>query len=181
MENDIQSVLLTKEQIATKIIEMGKLIAKDYKGKNLMLVGILKGSMVFMADLMRAIDIPMTIDFMMVSSYGTHSKSTGHVKILKDLDYEVKDRDILFVEDIIDSGLTLSYLHELMNLRGVESVKICTLLNKPLRREKDIAVDYCGFDIPDEFVVGYGLDYCENYRNLPYVGILKREIYENND
>lgn len=178
MEQDIQRVLLTQDQIAEKVKQMGKQISKDYAGKNLILVGILKGSLVFMADLMRAITIPVTIDFMMVSSYGTNSKSTGHVKILKDLDYEVKDKDILFVEDIIDSGVTLSYLHELMRLRGAEGVKLCTLLNKPDRRKVDIEVDYCGFDIPDEFVVGYGLDFAERYRNLPYLGILKREVYE---
>jgi hypoxanthine phosphoribosyltransferase len=181
MEKDVERVLLTQEQIAQKVKELGEQIAQDYAGKNLMLVGILKGAMVFMADLMRAINIPITIDFMMVSSYGSGTKTTGHVKILKDLDYEVKDQDILFVEDIIDSGVTLEYLSELMRLRGAKSVKLCALLNKPERRKVEVDVDYCGFDIPDEFVIGYGLDYGESYRNLPYVGVLKRKIYEDND
>lgn len=179
MEQDIAGILLTQEQITEKVHEMGQKIASDYAGKRLLLVGILKGAMVFMADLMRAIDLPVTIDFMMVSSYGSGAKTSGHVKILKDLDYEVKDKDILFVEDIIDSGVTLSYLQELMRLRGARSVGLCALLNKPDRRQVDVAVDYCGFDIPDKFVVGYGLDYAERYRNLPYVAVLKREIYEN--
>ncbi len=179
MMQAIEKVLISEEMLREKVSELAAQISSDYAGKDLVLVSILKGGFVFAADLCRAITIPAAIDFMAVSSYGSSSKTSGVVKILKDLDKPVEGKDILIVEDILDSGITLSYLKELLIQRGVNSLKICTILNKPSRRQADIKPDYLGFDIPDEFVVGYGLDYDEKYRNLPFVGILKREIYEN--
>jgi hypoxanthine phosphoribosyltransferase len=149
----------------------------DYGGKNLLMVSILKGSVVFMADLMRAISIPVRIDFMSVSSYGTGVKTSGVVKIIKDLDINLAGYDVLIVEDILDSGLTLKYIADLLKSRNPRSVAICTLLDKPERRKADISADYLGFEIPDKFVVGYGLDYAEKYRNLPFIGVLKPEVY----
>lgn len=177
MQNDLKSVLFTDEQLSQKVKELGAQIAKDYVGKNLLLVSVLKGSVVFMADLMRAIDIPMQIDFMSVSSYGSGTESSGRVKILKDLSVDICGYDVVLVEDILDSGITLSNLMEMLRLRNPASIRICTLLNKPERRKAEVEVAYEGFSIPDEFVVGYGLDYDEKYRNLPYIGILKPEIY----
>lgn len=177
MRNDIQQVLITEEEIAAKVAELGRQISEDYKDKNLMMVSVLKGSIVFMADLMRSVTVHANIDFMSVSSYGTGVKSSGVVKILKDLDYPVEGYDLLVVEDILDSGMTLSYLRELLSDRKAKSIRIATLLDKPERRKVDIKPDYVGFTVPDEFVVGYGLDYAEKYRNLPFVGILKPEIY----
>ena len=177
MEKDLKSVLFTSEQLQEKVQEIGAQIAKDYADKNLLLVSVLKGSVVFMADLMRAIDIPMQIDFMSVSSYGAGTESTGRVKILKDLSVDICGYDVVLVEDILDSGITLSNLMELLQLRSPASIRICTLLNKPDRRKAEVSVAYEGFSIPDEFVVGYGLDYDEKYRNLPYIGVLKPEIY----
>ncbi len=165
------------EEINLKVKELGKQITKDYSGKNLMLVGILKGAVIFMAELAKNIDMPVLMDFMAVSSYGKSSTSTGVVRIIKDLDCSIEDKDILIVEDIIDTGLTLSYLTDNLKKRGAKSVKICTLLDKPDRRKADVPVDYRGFIIPDEFVVGFGLDYAEQYRNLPYVAALKEEVY----
>lgn len=177
MEDIIKEVLVSEEDIAKKIKELGKQITEDYKGKNLMLVGILKGAVIFMAELAKNINMPVLMDFMAVSSYGKSSTSTGVVRIIKDLDCSIDDKDILIVEDIIDTGLTLSYLTDNLRKRGANSVKIVTLLDKPDRRKADVPVDYRGFTIPDEFVVGYGLDYAEQYRNLPYVAALKEEVY----
>ena len=177
MEQDLSKVLITEEEIRAKVQEIGARISEDYKDKNLLLVGILKGSVVFMADLMRNLSVHARIDFMSVSSYGSGTKSSGVVKIVKDLDNNVEGYDLLLVEDILDSGLTLSYLRELLRDRHPNSIRIVTLLNKPSRRTADIQPDYCCFDVPDEFVVGYGLDYDEHYRNLPYVGVLREEIY----
>jgi hypoxanthine phosphoribosyltransferase len=177
MEHIIKEVLVTSEEIDAKVKELGKQITKDYSGKNLMLVGILKGAVIFMAELAKNIDMPILMDFMAVSSYGKSSTSTGVVRIIKDLDCSIEDKDILIVEDIIDTGLTLSYLTDNLKKRGAKSVKICTLLDKPDRRKADVPVDYRGFTIPDEFVVGFGLDYAEQYRNLPFVAALKEEVY----
>ena len=176
--NDIQKILISEEQLAAKVAELGAAISWDYEGKKLMILGVLKGSVVFMADLLRHITIPVEMDFMAVSSYGAGVKTTGVVKILKDLDRLIEGYHVLVVEDILDSGMTLSYLTELLRARGPASVRIATLLDKPERRKVDIAPDYVGFTVPDEFVVGYGLDYAELYRNLPYVGILAPHVYE---
>lgn len=177
MEKDIKDILLTEQQIAQAVRQLGKKISEDYKEKNLMLVSVLKGSVVFMADLMRAISIPVSIDFLSVSSYGSGVKTTGVVKILKDLDEQLVDSDVLLVEDILDSGMTLAYLSEHIEAKGARSIRIATLLDKPERRRVDIKPDYRCFVVPDEFVVGYGLDYNEKYRNLPYVGVLKPRVY----
>ncbi len=176
--NDIQKILISEEQLAAKVAELGAAISRDYEGKKLMILGVLKGSVVFMADLLRHITIPVEMDFMAVSSYGAGVKTTGVVKILKDLDRLIEGYHVLVVEDILDSGMTLSYLTELLRDRGPASIRIATLLDKPERRKVDIAPDYVGFTVPDEFVVGYGLDYAELYRNLPYVGILAPHVYE---
>ncbi len=177
LEEDILEVLVAKEEIISLTKELGERITKDYRGKRPLLIGILKGACPFMSDLIQAIPLDLTIDFMAVSSYGQSSKSTGEVRILKDLDATVEDRDILIVEDIIDSGNTLFYLKNLLLSRGAKSVELVTLLNKPERRTREIEVKYIGRDIPDHFVVGYGLDFNETYRNLPYIGILKPEVY----
>ena len=177
MQQDVLRVLLSEEEIRAKCKEMGARISQEYKGKNLMLVTVLKGAVVFLADLMRAIDVPAEIDFMVVSSYGSGVKSSGVVKIVKDLDVPLAGKDLLIVDDILDSGLTLSYNKELLASRGPASIKIATLLDKPSRRKVDLVADYIGFSVPDEFVIGYGLDYDEKYRNLPYIGILKPEVY----
>ena len=177
MQQDVLRVLLSEEEIRAKCKEMGARISQEYKGKNLMLVTVLKGAVVFLADLMRAIDVPAEIDFMVVSSYGSGVKSSGVVKIVKDLDVPLAGKDLLIVEDILDSGLTLSYIKDLHASRGPASIKIATLLDKPSRRKVDLVADYIGFSVPDEFVIGYGLDYDEKYRNLPYIGILKPEVY----
>ncbi|MBQ9936734.1 MAG: hypoxanthine phosphoribosyltransferase [Oscillospiraceae bacterium] len=177
MKNDILKVLVTESELNQKVNEIGAAISRDYEGKNLLLVSILKGSVTFMADLMRAISIPLKIDFMAVSSYGSGVKTSGVVKIIKDLDIDLSGYDVLIVEDILDSGMTLKYITELLKTRGTKSIKIATLLDKPSRRKADVKADYYGFDIPDEFVVGYGLDYDEKYRNLSYIGVLKPEVY----
>lgn len=179
MEQDVLKVLLTEEELKERIDELGAMISRDYAGKNLLMVSVLKGSIAFMADLMRAIDIPVAIDFMATSSYGAGTKTSGVVKIVKDLDLNLAEYDVLLVEDILDSGRTLSYLLELLESRQPKSVKICTLLDKPERREVDVPVAYTGFTVPDEFVIGYGLDFDEKYRNLPYIGVLKPEVYSN--
>lgn len=178
MIRDMAEILLSEVVIQEKVQGMGKEIARDYAGKNLFIIGVLKGSSIFMADLARAIDIPLAFDFMAVSSYGNSTSSSGVVRINKDLETSIEGKDVLIVEDIIDSGLTLSYLVENLKSRNPASLKIATLLNKPERRKANVQVDYCGFDIPDKFVVGYGLDYAEKYRNLPYIGVLKPEIYQ---
>jgi len=177
MRQDIKKVLICEQELASKVKGLGERISEDYKGKHLLLVSVLKGSIVFMADLMRAITIPLQVDFMSVSSYGTGVKTSGVVKILKDLDNPVEGLDLIIVEDILDSGMTLGYLREVLAQRGCRSIRIVTLLDKPERRQVDIIPDYCGFVVPDEFVVGYGLDYAEKYRNLPFVGVLKSEVY----
>ena len=177
LRDDIEKVLVTEEEIRQKVAELGEQITRDYRGKNLLMVSVLKGSVIFMADLMRAVDLPCTIDFMCVSSYGSGTSSSGVVKIIKDLDGDLSGKDVLIVEDILDTGVTLSNLVPMLKMRNPNSVKICTILDKPSRRKANIQPDYEGFQVPDEFVVGYGLDYDEKYRNLPYVGVLKPEIY----
>lgn len=177
MVNDIAKVLITEKQLDDKVKELGRKISEDYRGKNLVMISVLKGSVVFMADLMRAVTIPCEIDFMSVSSYGADTKTSGVVKIVKDLDQNLEGKDLLIVEDILDSGMTLSYIKGMLEQRGTNSIRLCTLLDKPERRKADVTADYFGFVVPDEFVVGYGLDYAEKYRNLPYVGVLKEEVY----
>ena len=177
MHDDILKVLVSEEELKAKVAELGAQISKDYEGRNLVLVSILKGSVVFMADLMRAVSIPCSIDFMVVSSYGGNTTSTGLVKIIKDLDGDLSGKDVLIVEDILDTGITLSNLVPMLKMRNPNSVKICTILDKPSRRKADIQPDYEGYQVPDEFVVGYVLDYDEKYRNLPYVGALKPAVY----
>lgn len=177
MKSDIKKILITEEEVSDRIKQLGKQITEDYKEKNLIVVGILKGAVVFMSELCKRIDLPIDIDFMSVSSYGKSSKSTGEVKIIKDLDDSVEGKDILIVEDIIDTGLTLSYLTDNLKKRGANSVKIITLLDKPGRRNIQVKVDYLGFEVPNEFIVGYGLDFSEMYRNLPYIAALKEEVY----
>lgn len=179
MQDDILRVLLSEEEIAQKVQQIGKQITQDYRDKNLLMVSVLKGSVVFMADLMRAVDCHARIDFMSVSSYGNGTKTSGVVKIIKDLDLNLEGYDLLLVEDILDSGKTLYYLREILKERNPASIRIATLLNKPARREADIVPDYSCFEVPDEFVVGYGLDFAEKYRNLPYIGVLKPEVYSN--
>ncbi len=165
-------VLLTEEEVDARIKEIGEKISKDYEGKQIHLICVLKGGSFFMCELAKRITVPVSMDFMSVSSYGGDTKSSGIVKIVKDLDESIKDKDVLVVEDIVDSGRTLSYLMELLRDRGPKSLHLCTLLDKPDRRVVDVDVDYTGFQIPDEFVVGYGLDYDQRYRNLPYIGII---------
>ncbi|MCL2486009.1 MAG: hypoxanthine phosphoribosyltransferase [Oscillospiraceae bacterium] len=174
LDNNIEKILISEKELKRAVTRLGKQISADYQGKNLMMVSVLKGSVVFMADLMRAITIPCSIDFMAVSSYAGRV-STGAVRIIKDLDYPLDNCDLLIVEDILDSGRTLHYIIDILSLRGPRSIKICTLLDKPERRVVQIESNYLGFKIPDAFVVGYGLDYNEKYRNLPYIGILKIE------
>ncbi len=175
---DVAHVLLTEEQIRDKVAELGKRISEDYAGRELTLVSVLKGSLPFMADLMRHITIPLRIDLMEVSSYGGGAtESSGLVRILKDLSASIEGRDVLIVEDIIDTGLTLNYLIRYLRGKNPHSLKICTLLDKPARRLVDIPLDYVGYEIPDEFVVGYGLDFGEIYRNLRFVGVLRPECY----
>lgn len=166
-------VLLSEEEVDARIQAIGEQINKDYAGKQVHLICILKGGSFFMCELAKRITVPVSLDFMSVSSYGSDTKSSGIVKIVKDLDDSIKDKDVIVVEDIVDSGRTLSYLMEMLNSRGPKSLRLCTLLDKPDRRVVDVKVDYTGFTIPDEFVVGYGLDYDQKYRNLPYIGIVK--------
>lgn len=177
LEQDIERVLFSEEELSRRVGEIAAEINRDYAGKEPMLISVLRGSFVFMADLTRRIDVHCTIDFMSVSSYGKGTTSSGQVQITKDLSDDIEGKDIIVVEDILDSGNTLSYLLELLRARKPASMKLCTLLDKPDRRVKDVHVDYTGFTIPDEFVVGYGLDYAERYRNLPYIGILKPRVY----
>ena len=177
MTNVIEKVLISEEEIKNAINRIAENIKKDYEGKDVLFVGLLKGSVAFMADLLKAYDNMCTIDFMAVSSYGSGTQSSGRVNIIKDLSQPIEGKDIVIVEDIIDSGNTLSFIKAYFETKKANSVRICTLLNKPSRRVVDIDVDYIGFDIPDEFVVGYGLDFDEHYRNLPYVGVLKRSVY----
>jgi len=176
-EQDIESVLFQEEELKQRVKELGAQITADYKDKEIVLITVLRGSYIFMADLSRAIDLPCVIDFMSVSSYGKGTTSSGQVQITKDLSEDIEGKHVIVVEDILDSGNTLSYLLEILEARKPASVRLCTLLDKPDRRVKNIQADYCGFTIPDAFVVGYGLDYAERYRNLPYIGILKPEVY----
>ncbi len=178
MRDYIEKVLVTSEDIQAKAKELGEKITNDYKEKDLVLICILKGGVFFLTDLAKHIELPVTIDFMAVSSYGKSAESSGVVKIIKDLDESIKGKDILIVEDIIDTGLTLSYLVENLKSREPNSVKICTLLDKPEKRKANVEVDYIGFVIPDKFVVGYGLDFAGKYRNAPFVSILKEEYYK---
>ena len=182
MRNDIAKILISEEQIQARVKEMGEQIARDYEDKNPVMVCILKGAVMFYTDLLRSMPIPVALDFMAVSSYGKTTKSSGEVEIRKDLAISIENRHVIIVEDIIDSGFTLTYLTRMLQARGAASIRIATLLDKPARRAPGITLktDYHGFIVPDEFVVGYGLDYDERYRNLPFIGVLKPEVYENN-
>jgi hypoxanthine phosphoribosyltransferase len=177
LHKDIQEILYNEEQIQQKVKELGQQISLEMEGRNLLVICVLKGAFMFMADLIKSITLPLEIDFMAVSSYGPSTKSSGVVKIIKDLDIPVEGRDVLIVEDIIDSGLTLSYLIDVLERRNALSISVVTLFDKPARRTVELEPEYKGFTLPDAFVVGYGLDYAERYRNLPFVGILKEEIY----
>lgn len=178
MERDVKEILLTEEQIKKRVKELGKQITEEYKDKNsLLVIGILKGSSIFFCDLVREINLPIEIDFMAVSSYQNSSVTNGEVKILKDISISPTKKNILFVEDIIDTGFTMGKVEEIFMERGANSVKLCALTSKPERRKVDVKIDYLGFEIPNEFIIGYGLDYSEKYRNLPYIGVLKEEIY----
>ncbi len=177
IQQDIEKVMITEEQIQERIVEIGAQLTEEYKDRFPLAIGVLKGAVPFMADLMKRYDSYIEVDFMDVSSYGNATVSSGEVKILKDLNTSVEGRDVIIIEDIIDSGLTLSYLVDLFKYRKAKSIKIVTLLDKPSGRKVDLKADIVGFKVPDGFVVGYGLDYAEKYRNLPYIGILKREVY----
>lgn len=177
MINDIKEVLYSEAVLASRVAEMGAQIEADYAGKELLVIGVLKGANIFMGDLIRKINLPIKMDFIAASSYGFSTESSGVVKIIKDLDYSIEGKHVLIVEDIIDTGLTLKYLRENFLSRKPASLQICTLLDKPERRQVEIDVKYIGYQIPDEFIVGYGIDYAEQYRNLPYVVTLKPEVY----
>ena len=179
MEKDIDRVLFSQEELQTRIQELGAQISRDYAGKEPLLISVLRGSYIFMADLTRALDCMCRVDFMAVSSYGSGTTSSGQVEIVKDLSDSIEGKDLIIVEDILDSGNTLHYLMQLLKARHPASIRLCTLLDKPSRRAKPITADYVGFEVPDKFVVGYGLDYDEKYRNLPYIGVLKPHVYEN--
>ncbi len=181
MHPDVEEILFDEDKIAEIVRNMGRQISEDYKGKNLLLVSVLKGSLIFMADLMREITVPCAIDFLSVSSYGSGTTTSGEVRILKDLDASLDGKDVLVVEDILDSGVTLSYLLKNLSARNPASVRLCTFLDKPERRRVDIKADYIGASVPDQFIVGYGLDYAELYRNLPYVGVLKPSVYSHEE
>ena len=177
LHHDVEEILLDTDTVAARVTELGAELVRDYTGRDPVLVSVLKGSLVFLADLMRAMDLPMSIDLMEVSSYGSGTESSGQVRILKDLSKPIEGRDVIVVEDIIDTGLTLNYLLRYLAERHPASVKVCCLLDKPARRLAEIAIDYRGFTIPDRFVIGYGLDYDERYRNLPFIGVLKPSVY----
>lgn len=180
MHQDVKEILFAQEQLASRVAELGVEISKDYAGESVVLVGVLKGAVVFFTDLARAIDntVDVSFDFISCSSYGEGTTSTGVVRILKDLDRSVEGKHVLVVEDIVDTGTTLHYLLDNLQARGAKSVRLVALLNKPDRRKKDVDVDYIGFTVPDYFVIGYGLDYAEQYRQLPYIGILKESVYQ---
>ena len=173
---DVEEVLIEEDALRARVAELGATITEDYRGRDLLLVGVLKGAVFFMADLMRRIELPCEVDFMAISSYGDSVDSSGVVRILKDLDVSIEGRNVLVVEDIVDSGLTLSYLVRLLKARRPASIEICALLAKPERRENEVACRYVGFEIPNRFVVGYGLDFAERFRNLPYIGVLRQEL-----
>lgn len=177
MQYDVKEILYNEEQLNQACERLGKQISLDYQGKALVVVGILKGAQIFMSDLIRKIDLPVELDYMSVSSYGSATESSGVVRILKDLDLSIEGKDVLIVEDIVDSGLTLHYLTENLKSRMPKSIKLCSLLDKPERRKINVPIDYVGFQVPDEFIVGYGIDYAEKYRNLPYVASLKESVY----
>ena len=177
MHQDVEHILYTEEELRSRVKDLGAQITADYAGKQPMLISILRGSYIFMADLTRAIHLPVTVDFMAVSSYGAGTVSSGQVEIKKDLSDTIEGRDLIIVEDILDSGNTLYYLMDVLRARRPASIRICALMDKPERRTKPISADYVGFTIPDAFIVGYGLDYAERYRNLPYVGVLKQSVY----
>ena len=177
MHEHVESILYSEEQLRQRVRELGAQITADYAGKEPVLASVLRGSYIFMADLTRAIDLPVTVDFMAVSSYGAGTKSSGQVEIKKDLSDSIEGRDLIIVEDILDSGNTLAFLRDYFMTKGAASITIVTLLDKPSRRTKAITADLAGFVVPDEFVVGYGLDYCQQYRNVPYIGVLKPEVY----
>jgi hypoxanthine phosphoribosyltransferase len=179
MLQDVETILLDEVVLANRIHELGENISKDYTGEEVLLVGILKGASVFLSDLIRQIRISAYIDFMVVSSYGNSAETSGVVRIIKDLEDNIEGKNVIIVEDIIDTGLTLAYLKQNLLSRNPKSLRICTLLDKPARRVKEITIDYKGFEVPDEFIIGYGIDYAEKYRNLPFVGLLKREVYDN--
>ena len=178
MINDVERVLITEDELRERVRELGEQISQDYKDKNLVLISVLKGSVVFMADLMRAITVPCKIDFLATSLYKDETVPTGEVRFTKDLDKPIAGCDVLIVEDILDSGKTLSFVEDTLLVRNPESIRICTLLDKPDRRQVDITAEYVGFTVPDEFVIGYGLDFAQLYRNLPYIGIIKPEAVE---
>ncbi len=178
MHKDIEKILYTEEELSRRVKELGAQIAADYAGRQPMLISVLRGSYIFMADLTRAIDLDVTVDFMAVSSYGAGTVSSGQVEIKKDLSDSIEGRDLIVVEDILDSGNTLYYLMDVLRARRPASIRICALMDKPERRTKPITADYAGFTIPDAFIVGYGLDYAERYRNLPYVGVLRPSVYD---
>ena len=177
MLDDVEEILITEEQLQSRIRELGAQIAHDYHGRTPVLICVLKGAAMFLVDLMRAIPMPVEVDFMAISSYGASTKSSGVVRILKDLDTVIEGRDVLVVEDIVDTGLTLKYITELLSTRRPASVRICSLLDKRENRRTEVRVDYAGFVIPNKFVIGYGLDYAEIYRNLPFIGVLKPDVY----
>ena len=177
MKDDLLKTLYTEDEIKKRVAEIGAEISRDYAGKVPIVVGILKGASVFFADLIRAVDEPLQIDFMSLSSYGAGTKSSGVVTVRKDMDAKVKGRSVIICEDIVDSGRTMEFLISLLKERGAEDVAVCALLSKPSRREVPVKIDYCGWEVPDEFLVGYGLDYAEKYRNIPYIGILRPEVY----
>ena len=178
LADDIAEVLIPDDRLRERVGELGEQVEADYRGKELLMIGVLKGALMFMVDLARKVDLPLELDFMAVSSYGTGTESSGVVRIIKDLDINIEGRDVLIVEDIVDTGLTLSYMREILLARNPASLRICCLLDKREARKTDVPLDYIGFAIPSRFVVGYGLDYAEIYRNLPFVGVLKPECYQ---
>jgi hypoxanthine phosphoribosyltransferase len=176
--DDVAEVLISEEQIQQKVAELGKRICNDFAGEQILIIAVLKGALLFLADLIRHIDLPVAIDFLAVSSYGAGTESSGVVRILKDLDETIEHQNVIIVEDIVDSGRTLDYLLRMLRQRNPATLHVCTLLDKRERREIDVPIDYVGFEVPDAFVVGYGLDFAEHYRQLPFIGVLKPEIYE---
>ena len=178
IEKDVAEILIGAEELQAKIAELGRQISKDYRGRNPLLICLLRGAVVFLSDLIRAIDIPLEMDFIAISSYGASTESSGVVRLVMDLKSNITGRNVLIVEDIVDSGRTLAYILDNLQTRRPADIKVCTLLSKPSRREVQVELEYIGFEIPDEFVVGYGLDYAEAYRNLPFIGVLKPELYK---
>jgi hypoxanthine phosphoribosyltransferase len=178
IKKDIAEVLIGTEELQAKVAELGRQISEDYRGRNPLLICLLRGAAVFLSDLIRAIDIPLEMDFIAISSYGASTESSGVVRLVMDLKSNITGRNVLIVEDIVDTGRTLAYILDNLQTRRPASIKVCALLSKPSRREVQVDLDYLGFEIPDEFVVGYGLDYAEGYRNLPFIGVLKPELYK---